>query len=168
MVLQLPRLNPTPTLQPWRSSAGCMLMISLATTMALSWHFMEKVVNFKPSRHVGWADVTGKEENGRDGKRSLPLLLLASRTKLICLISGSMTAFEALRFFSAHEEPITLTDWHFWSWPPAWTSGSTIINEPSNITATSSETILKAQAVKTSGHEEICPFTGSNYRTGIN
>lgn len=80
--------------------AGCMHMASLTIVMALPWHFVERVGSSKPSRDVGWENVTGKEEGRKrwessKRKRSPPLLLLASRMRWICLISGLMTAFEA-------------------------------------------------------------------------
>lgn len=92
--------------------AGCMQMASVTIMMALPWHLGGGWDALGPTET--WANkTTGKEEGQKrwvksKRKRISPLLLLASR-RWICLISGFMTAFEALRFFSYHKEPITQT-----------------------------------------------------------
>lgn len=81
--------------------AGCMQMASVTIMMALPWHLGGGWDALGPTET--WANKTGKEEGQKrwvksKRKRISPLLLLASR-RWICLISGFMTAFEALRFF---------------------------------------------------------------------
>lgn len=81
--------------------AGCMHMASLTIMLALPW---QKVGSSKPSRDMGWENVTGKEEGRKrckssKRKRSPLLLLLASWMRWIFSISGLMTAFETLFFF---------------------------------------------------------------------
>lgn len=134
--------------------AGCEHITSLTITISFSWHFGEAP---GPAEHgLRKRNREARRKKGRDGRVLRGALHCCCRLQEWDESVWSLVWWQLLRhsIFFFQKDPITLTDWHFQSQLPVQTPVRAIVNEPSSITAISSENILKgAWAVKTSVHK---------------